>query len=95
LTPLLWACSAGNVELVRSITRCCLPSSPDTDANTPDANIVRPLDINEEDEQGWTALTIAAFSGHYEIVKYLLTIPDIDVNNDHVRTCCTSIYLST
>ena len=46
------------------------------------------LDVNIEDESGETALMLASKNGHTEIVKLLLSRPEIDVNlrNVWVRT---------
>jgi ankyrin repeat protein len=37
-------------------------------------------DINASDENGWTALHIAARNGNIEIIRLLLSQPDLDVN---------------
>ena len=59
------ASEKGHVEILMSL----LADNPDMDVNW--TNV---LDFN------WTALHVAAFSGHVHIAKLLLAHPDIDVN---------------
>ncbi|EAY08551.1 hypothetical protein TVAG_487780 [Trichomonas vaginalis G3] len=38
------------------------------------------LDINSKDENGKTALSLSAISGHFNIIHELLSMPDLDIN---------------
>ena len=44
------------------------------------------VDINKASNDGWTAVVNAAWFGHTEIVRALLTAPGIDVNRSHGYT---------
>lgn len=38
------------------------------------------IDINCNDEEKWTALHWASNNNHYNVMEYLLKLPDIDIN---------------
>ena len=76
-TPILVAASLGHVEVVKKLLT----------VNESAISRLRSLFIRQEDdpinaknEDGCSALSEAAFNGHLETVKYLLTLRNIDVN---------------
>ena len=50
-------------------------------------------DINIQDEDGSTALMCATEHGHVEIVKTLLTHPDIDISLKDNVSCLIFIHM--
>ena len=50
-------------------------------------------DVCATDNQGDTCLTLAAYHGHTETVRYLVGLPEVDVNH-RTRAGCTALQLA-
>jgi ankyrin repeat protein len=52
--------------------------------------------VNHVENEGWSPLHFAAFNGHYEVLRALLNVPDIDVgivnNNDQTARDLASAH---
>ena len=49
-------------------------------------SLVDKVNVNSKDGQGRTALWNAAYTGHLDVVKFLVARKDVDVNLADVRT---------
>ncbi|KAK9235597.1 ankyrin repeat-containing domain protein [Lipomyces kononenkoae] len=76
-TPLFWAVSAGNADIVQSLL---------TAAKGPDGQLKR-IDIDDTDEAGWTVSHIAASIGSLAILNMLLPYdPDLSIQTSAGQT---------
>ena len=53
------------------------------------------LNINQQANNGWTALHWASLNGHPECVKLLLNHSDIDINITDIKGRTPLVYAST
>ena len=103
-TPLHYACEVGEREIVRMLLEAgadieakdenggspLLLASKEGSLDTVKKLLEAGADVCATNEVGDTCLLFAAYCGHTEIVRYLVGLPEVDVNH-RTRAGCTAL----